>query len=212
MSMKKLARFGTVQSVLLLFAAQALVAQQRDSAGIRAAQAHPQPGDRIFIHVSREPGLTDTALVNERGETAFPKLGIMRVSDLTISALKDSLRTLYSNYLRNPALQIVVLRRVVVNGEVRWPNVYLVDVSSTVSDLIAKAGGFTEASNRSKITIVRGGQRIPVRGWDRGGAAASELRSGDEVLVARRNWLALNILPALSTSAILVSLLVTLTR
>src|SRR5204862_36777 len=81
--------------------------------------------------------------------------------------LQDTLRTRYSEFLRDPELEVAVLRRVVVNGEVKVPNVYLVDVSSTVRDVIAKAGGLTESGSASRVSIVRDGKRLSVKGWER---------------------------------------------
>src|SRR5688572_11040353 len=68
----------------------------------RSASARVRPGDRIVMHVLREPDLSDTLTVSERGEAAFPKLGIMQIAQLSILQLQDTLRQRYSAYLRNP--------------------------------------------------------------------------------------------------------------
>jgi protein involved in polysaccharide export with SLBB domain len=160
-----------------------------------------RPGDRIAVIVARELELTDTVMVNESGEAAFAKLGLMRVDTMSIKQLQEMLREQYSRYLRNPAIEITVLRRIAVQGEVRSPNVYLVDVTTPVRDLIARANGLTDAANRKKIYIIRDGQRIKVENWESDVSAAAELRSGDQVLVGRKNWLVLNALPVASTAA-----------
>ena len=211
MGMLKLARFAPVIILALLTTAPTRASGQ-GSAAQRAAQTHLQAGDRIWVHFQREPTLSDTAIVNERGEAAFPKLGILPVGALTIAALEDTLRTRYAVYLRNPELQVLVLRRVVVNGEVRVPNVYMMDVSSTVADAIARAGGFTDNANRGRINLVRDGKADRVESWDRGGARALELQSGDEIVVGRRSWWVINALPALSTATIVASLIISVAR
>ena len=58
----------------------------------RAASAHPQPGDRVWFHVWREPKLSDTVMVDERGDVMLPKVGIVNASALTIGALRDTVR------------------------------------------------------------------------------------------------------------------------
>ena len=105
-----------------------------------------------------------------------------------------------------------MLRRVSVNGGVAKPNVYYVDVTTTVRDLIARAGGLTEVGNANDVVVIRDGQRIPVRDWQRDRSEASDLRSGDQVVVGRKNWLSMNALPALSVMTGVVSLVVVLFR
>lgn len=215
--MLKLAQFACAFGTLVAAMPVTQLSAQDGSGGAlspseRAAQAMPQPGDRIFVHFLRDRELSDTVTVNERGQAAFPKLGLLMVGDMTIAKLTDSLRVRYAEYLRTPELEIMVLRRVVVNGEVRAPNVYTVDIASTVADVIARAGGFTDAANRDKITLVRNGESNPVHGWDSGGAALLELQSGDEILVGRKNWFLLNVLPTISTAVIVASLIISVSR
>lgn len=44
----------------------------------------------------------------------------------------------YGGFLRAPELEVTVLRRIVVNGEVRMPSVYMVDVTLSLRDAIAQ--------------------------------------------------------------------------
>ena len=178
----------------------------------RAANEHPQPGDRVWLHVWREQKLSDTVMVDERGEVMLPKIGIVKASALTIGEFRDSVRTRFAEYFRDAPIELVVLRRVAVNGEVAKPNVYYVDVTTTLRDVIARAGGITEAGNAKKVTIVRGGQRIVVPNWQQDRSASSDLRSGDQVVVGRRSWLAMNALPALSVTTVVASLIISLAR
>jgi polysaccharide export outer membrane protein len=178
----------------------------------RAANEHPQPGDRVWLHVWREQKLSDTVMVDERGEVMLPKIGIVKASALTIGEFRDSVRTRFAKYFRDAPVELVVLRRVAVNGEVAKPNVYYVDVTTTLRDVIARAGGITEAGNAKKVTIVRGGQRIAVPNWQQDRSVSSDLRSGDQVVVGRRSWLAMNALPALSVTTVVASLIISLAR
>ncbi|HMC56264.1 MAG TPA: polysaccharide biosynthesis/export family protein [Gemmatimonadaceae bacterium] len=178
-----------------------------DSVAQRAAMATLRPGDRIDLQFRTDRDLNSSVNVNERGEAVFPKLGIMPVSSITIGALPDTLRARYGEYLRTPELDVTVLRRVVVNGEVRAPNVYMVDVTSTVRDAIARAGGLLETSNKSKVYVVRGPQRVQVKGWENSQGPETDLQSGDQIIVGRKNWLVLNALPVISTSVIVVGLI-----
>jgi protein involved in polysaccharide export with SLBB domain len=167
---------------------------------LRAVTAHPRPGDRVWFHVWREPKLSDTVMVDERGDVMLPKVGIVNASALTIGALRDTVRARIAEFLRDSPIELVVLRRVVVNGEVARPNVYYVDVTTTVRDVIARAGGLNEAGNTNNVVVIRDGQRIPVHDWQRDRSTNSDLRSGDQVVVGRKSWLSMNMLPALSVT------------
>jgi protein involved in polysaccharide export with SLBB domain len=173
----------------------------------RAARALLRPGDQIELQFRRDRELNASIMVNERGEAVFPKLGAVTVSTITIGALKDTLLTRYSVYLREPEMDVTVLRRVTVNGEVKLPNVYMVDVTSSVRDAIARAGGLLESASRRSVVIMRGNERIKVPNWDRSQGPETDLVSGDQIVVGRKNWFVINALPVISTSVIVIGLI-----
>lgn len=178
-----------------------------DEAARRAASEKVRPGDRIELHFLRDRDLSNAVTVNDRGEAVFPKLGTLNVSHIAIGALQDTLLRRYSEYLRDPELEVAVLQRIVVNGEVKAPNIYFLDVASGVRDAIAKAGGLLETGNKNKVTVVRGSQRSRVKGWEQNQGPETDLQSGDHVIVGRKSWLVLNALPVISTSVIVVGLI-----
>jgi protein involved in polysaccharide export with SLBB domain len=184
---------------------------QDGGAAARAAETYLRPGDIIVLHFPRERLLNDSIFVDERGQAAFPKLGVLNVSKVTIGALLDTLRARYSEFFRIPEFQIATLRRVTVNGEVRMPNVYLVDAASTVRDAIARAGGILETGNKSSVAIVRDGQRIPVKAWDDTGPGA-DLQSGDLITVGRKSWIVLNAFSAISTAVLVTSFVISVLK
>lgn len=193
---------------VLLIAGELRSQVQPDEAARRAASTTIRAGDRIELQFRRDRELNSSVNVNERGEAVFPKLGILSVSDITIAALPDTLRLKYSQFLRHPELEVTVLRRVVVNGEVRAANVFMLDIASSgVRDAIARAGGLLETSDRKKVFIVRDGRRIHARNWETSTGPEMDLHSGDQVLVGRKNWLTLNALPVISTSVIVIGLI-----
>lgn len=183
-----------------------------EDAARRAATALVRPGDRIELQFRRDRELNSSINVNERGEAVFPKLGTLDVAEVTIAGLQDTLRARYSEFLRTPELEVTVLRRVVVNGEVRVPNVHMLDVTSGVRDAIARSGGLLETGDRNKVFIVRGGERIRVKDWDTSQGPETDLRSGDQIIVGRKAWLVLNALPVISTSVIVIGLIQSLRK
>lgn len=194
--------------LLSVTAATRLTAQNgADEPARRAAVAMLRPGDRIDLQFRRDRDLNSSITVNERGEAVFPKLGTLDVGRMTIGGLQDTLRTRYAEFLRNPELEVNVLRRVVVLGEVRAPNVLMVDVTTTVRDAIARAGGLLETANRKKVSVVRGDRSIAIKDWDRQQGPGTDLQSGDQIIVGRKSWLVLNALPVISTSVIVIGLI-----
>jgi protein involved in polysaccharide export with SLBB domain len=194
--------------VLSAAAAVPLSAQDGpDEPARRAAVALLRPGDRIDLQFRRDRDLNSSITVNERGAAVFPKLGTLDVGRMTISGLQDTLRIRYSEFLRDPELEVNVLRRIVVLGEVRAPNVLMVDVSTTVRDAIARAGGLLETANRKKVSVVRGDRTLPIKDWDRQQGPGTDLQSGDQIIVGRKSWLVLNALPVISTSVIVIGLI-----
>jgi protein involved in polysaccharide export with SLBB domain len=203
-------------SILLVAASGIPVAAQEGnaarSAESTAGAATVRPGDQVNLRIFREPEMSGTYAVSESGELVLPRLGRIAVTDLTPEALQDSLVSAYTHYLRNPSIEISVLRRISVHGEVRRPDIYMVDLSTTVQDLIARAGGVTDAGNPNRITILRDGSDVHTASGSRAGFQAADLRSGDQVVVGRRSWFSINALGVVSTAAVAVSVFVPLIR
>ncbi len=207
---------------VILFAAAALgasaCARGRGEAGLaaslgasaaqvaeRAALVGVAVGDRVRVKVWREPQYTDELTVDANGEIVLPRLGPVRVTGLTIGTLQDALRVRYAEYLRDPVVNVTVLRRVGLQGEVRAPGLYFVDATTTLRDVIAQGGGLTEAANAGQVEIVRDGRQLRLRGDARDERSLAELRSGDAIVVGRRSWLSRNALAVVSTLGLVVS-------
>jgi polysaccharide export outer membrane protein len=165
-------------------------------------------GDRVRVKVWREPALSDEVTVDERGDVTLPRIGTVRVVGQSIAVVQDSLRFRFAEYLRNPSVAVTVFRRVGVQGEVRAPNLYFVDATMTLREVLAQAGGITELGNPKDVRIVREGQTMRL-GRDRtAGLAAADLRSGDQVLVGRTSWLSRNALAVVSTMGFVITVAV----
>lgn len=187
--------------LLLLGVSVPLSGQQGPTGAPAAAEATPRPGDRIAIRIWNEPEMSDTFNIAETGEAILPKLGSVRVVDQPIGALQDSLRRSYAVFLRNPSVEVTVLRRVGISGEVKAPGVYLADLTMTLPDVIALAGGLTDKGNPNNIVVVRGKERIRYRSSNQGEFLVAGLRSGDQVTVRPKSAFSRD--PIGTTSAVL---------
>lgn len=182
------------------------------AAALRAGEARVQPGDRVVVKVYREAGLSDEVMVNPRGDIVLAKIGTVHAASFAIGTLEDTLRTRYGAFLRNPEISITVLRRVVVIGEVRRPDIYFVDLSSTLRDVIARAGGITEIGHPGKVFIIREGVFIPAPHWQEDISRAADLQSGDQVFVGMRSWFERNAFAIASTGVLVSSFILTVLK
>jgi len=214
LGVERRARAYLACAIVLSFCAVPVRAQVASGSSVaeRAVHSAAQSGDRIFVKVYREPELSDSVMVTAEGTIVLARIGTVNATNLPIAALSDTLRARYARFLRNPAVGLNVLRRIVVNGEVAKPDVYFVDVATTVKDVIALAGGITQIGDDAKVEIVRHGERIPIRDWQHDATLASDLTSGDQIVVGRRSWLSLNAFSAISAAALIISLYVSLRR
>lgn len=145
------------------------------------------PGDKIRLEFWREPALSGDYVVDEAGRVVLPILGSMDVTGRPAPELKRRLLEAYDEQLRNQDVQIVLLRRVRVLGAVKEPGLYHADPTMTLADVVALAGG---SEGRLKgIKLQRDGRTIQsdLKGET---PVAERLRSGDQILVPEKRWLA----------------------
>lgn len=174
-----------------------------------AADAPVRPGDEVFLAVWNEPEMSDTFAVAQGGELILPKLGPLDVTGQSVSMLQDSIRRAYARYLRNPSIQITVLRRVGVSGAVRQPGVFMVDLTESLPDVIVRAGGLVETADPNRIHILRADERLRFRTDDREMFVGAELRSGDQIVVDHKNFFQRNPIAVITTAVPLIGYIVT---
>jgi protein involved in polysaccharide export with SLBB domain len=177
-----------------------------------APLAHLAAGDDVVVIVFREKELSGRSFVDERNQIALPRLGLIDVSRLSADMLRDTIRARYATFLRDPSVDVRALRRVSVNGSVLKPDVYFVDPSMLLRDVVARAGGVTPDGDLKKVSLVRAGVVTEYPNWSETLQGQTPLRSGDEVLVGRRSWLSLNIGAAVGIAGLLTSLLIAFKR
>ena len=167
-------------------------AQERGEATGGPIQQALHPGDVIRLQIWREPDLSGDFPVDQRGIVTFPKLGPMSVSAESTETLRTKLVGAYQEYLRNPSIEVTLLRRVNILGAVKTPGLYPVDPTMTIADAVALAGGATPDGNRRQIELLRGSDRIVVQLTDAVRLTDLPLRSGDQIFVPERSWISRN--------------------
>ena len=118
-------------------------------------------GDQVRITVFQNPDLTTETRISERGSIAFPLLGEVQIAGLTPedAAARIAQQLTAGKFVVHPQVSVNVLqvrsRQVSVLGEVARPGRYVLDEStSTLTDLLAQAGGIT-ADGDDHVLIVR---------------------------------------------------------
>lgn len=151
-----------------------------------------RPGDLLRLRIWREPDLSGDFPVDETGAVTLPRLGAVRLDTIPADSLRPRLVQAYQTYLNNPTIEVTPLRRVAVIGAVLKPGLYPVDATMTVADVLALAGGASPNGKTNKVELRREGKRL-AGDIDLGSSvAATSLRSGDQLYVPQRSWLARN--------------------
>lgn len=205
--MRKLALFLTV--ALALLAPTGADAQQA------AASASPRtlrPGDVVRLNIWREPDMSGDFIVDEAGMVIFPRVGEYRVIDESPESLKARLLADYQQYLRNPSIEITILRRIRIIGGVNNPGLHLVDPTVTVADALALAGGPDQNAKQDEIRIIRDGVELDVKLGANTRIGDSPLRSGDQIYVPLRSWISRNAGLVAATLSAIVSLTIAFAR
>jgi protein involved in polysaccharide export with SLBB domain len=89
---------------------------------------------------------------------------------------------------------------------VRNPGLFDVDPTMRIADLLAMAGGVTQDGDRGRVELIRDGRPISASLSEQDVLASVALRSGDQLRVGQRGWLARNtgVVAAAITGAALV--------
>jgi len=130
-------------------------------------------GDVLRITVYRQPDLDQEVRIPENGWISFPLIGMVQASGRSSSILEQSIRQqLEKDYLKNPSVTVTVReyakRKVFIVGGVAKPDGYEVaaDSRTTVLQLVAAAGGFTDRAYKEYVQVVRRqgtGERAVIR-------------------------------------------------
>jgi polysaccharide export outer membrane protein len=168
------------------------VAAQATPADAAAVQGNLRPGDLIRLKIWREPDLSGDFPVSQTGDAVLPKIGTVNVTPLSVDSLTRFLRATYETYLRNPTIEVTLLRRITVSGAVRNPGLYPVDPTMTVADAVALAGGATGDGRLDRVYLSRGGKRMTIALNANSRLSDTPLTSGDQLSVPLRSWFSRN--------------------
>ena len=169
-----------------------------------------RPGDAVRLSVWRHEDLTGEFSVNQYGVVVLPKLGEIDVSRETHRSLREQVIRALRETVVSPSIEVVVLKRVRVLGEVQRAGVFLMDPTMTVADALAMAGGTTPQGRQQTVVLRREGVALFADLAVDTRLSDAAIRSGDELLVPQRSWLDRNSSTLIGAGAGLAGILVAL--
>ena len=178
------AQILTVVALLALAPVHKLAAQE---SGI--ASARLEPGDRVRVEVAGDSTLTGDFDVDADGWVLVPIAGLVRVAGRPFSDVALEITRAFADEFLGLAVRPLPLARVSVLGEVKVPGLVWIDPTMMLADVLADAGGLTEAARVDDVRVQRSGSVI-VLSADH--TEPVPLLSGDRVFVGRRSFLSRN--------------------
>ncbi|MBI3983527.1 MAG: polysaccharide biosynthesis/export family protein [Gemmatimonadetes bacterium] len=170
--------------------AAALGAQQPAVVPGAGAAYSLRGGDLIRIDVWGQTAYSGQFQVDERGILLYPVVGDIDTRNLTVADVRDRIRAGLETVFNAPFVTVTPLFRMAVLGEVARPGLYTVDPTLSVIDVVAMAGGPARNGDLNKIHLLRDGERLQVsfQRENMQGRSLQEIgvRSGDQILLARR--------------------------
>lgn len=116
-------------------------------------------GDVLKVMVYDNPDLETTTRVGGDGTILFPLIGELNIEGLTVSQVASKIAgKLSAGFILHPQVSVFVeefrSKRAIIMGEVKLPGLYELSGSTSLMELISKAGGLTVDAG-SEITIKR---------------------------------------------------------
>jgi polysaccharide export outer membrane protein len=166
------------------------------SVDMATADYRISPRDIIQIAVFQIKDLDNTVQVSEDGNIALPLVGKIQLSGKTTQEAEQIIAgKLREKYLQSPQVSVSVKqygKRITVSGEVKSPRVLPDDGSTTLTQAIANAGGFSDLADTSRVHIARSkDQHIQDEVYDldtiQAGKATDPLLKGGDIVVAEQS-------------------------
>ena len=193
-----------------VFLAAAASARAQVPEGASVGSDPIRPGDVIRVTLLRDKDLSGDFPVNQYGTVVLPLVGEFDVTRESHRSLREKVIKGLQEVRYAEDIEVVVLRRVRVVGEVLESGVFPLDPTMTIADAVAMAKGRTEFAQENKVVLRRGGQVIDADLRLDVSVGESLVQSGDEILVPRRGWLDLHLGPVVAGASTVASIIVTL--
>jgi polysaccharide export outer membrane protein len=117
------------------------------------------PSDILDVSVWGEESLSRQVTVRTDGFISLPLAGDLKASEKTPAELQKDIEAVLSKFIKQPHAAVIVReprsKRFYVMGEVAHPGEFIQDSDLTLTQVISRAGGFTQWADTSCIVILR---------------------------------------------------------
>ena len=117
------------------------------------------PGDLLSISIWGQVSQNYNVTVGADGSFELPMIGKVIAVDKTISELAEELEHLFASYIKEPNVIINVTKprsiRVQIVGNVKVPGLYTGTAETTLSQVLAMAGGITLRGDAGAVKVQR---------------------------------------------------------
>ncbi len=117
------------------------------------------PTDVISVVVWGEKDLSTEVVIRPDGKISLPLINDVEAAGLTTEQLRRRITELAKRFVETPVVTVVVKQvnnnRAFVTGQVMRPGPYVLSGPTTVLQIIALAGGFTEFADKNHVLITR---------------------------------------------------------
>lgn len=144
------------------------------------------PGDEVALTFFGEPSLSGTYRISASGHLSLPLAGEVDAAGATLPELhRQVLLVMQDGFLVDPDLVVELAspQPVYLLGEVRQPGEFEYLDGLTLSQAIAKAGGYTHRANRRRVYILHHGESEEMTYQAR---PSLSLAPGDTVRIGQR--------------------------
>ncbi|WP_162787178.1 polysaccharide biosynthesis/export family protein [Notoacmeibacter marinus] len=118
------------------------------------------PNDILKVDVFQVDELDRTVQISANGEISLPLIGKVQAAGKSASELEQSIAASYSrSYLQNPQVNVFVTessaQKVTVDGEVKKPGLFNSTLQSSLTGMVAQAGGLTDIADSNRVYVFR---------------------------------------------------------
>jgi len=118
--------------------------------------------DIIYLKFKFSPELNQLLTVQPDGFITLDEVGDIKVEGKTLAEVKEAVRLAYTGILHDPVITVLLddfeHPFFLAGGQVKNPGKYELRSDITLTEAVAIAGGFTEASKHSQVVLFR---RLP---------------------------------------------------
>jgi len=115
--------------------------------------------DLLDISVWGEENLSRQVTVRTDGYVSLPLVGDIQAAEKTPAKLQKDIQAVLEKFIKDPHCAVIVMeprsKRFYIEGQVNAPGEYILDRDMYLTQVIPRAGGFTEWADKGDIVILR---------------------------------------------------------